>query len=47
MPNEELLEQFVLEKNKYQRIQTYTREDAVTARAVEGLTVTLEEVFAD
>jgi len=47
MPQEELLEQFVLEGGKYQRIQTYTREDAVEARVVPGLKVQLEEVFAE
>ena len=46
MPEEELLEQFVLENRKYQRIQTYTREDSVEARAVDGLSVDLDEVFA-
>lgn len=45
MPTEELLEQFVLIDNQYQRIQTYTTEDTVTARAVEGLSVMLDEVF--
>ena len=47
MPREELLEQFVLEGGKYQRIQTYTKEDAVEARSVERLSVALEEVFAE
>ena len=47
MPDEELLEQFVLENGKYQRIQTYTREDSVEARAVKGLSVDLDEVFID
>jgi len=45
MPQEELLEQFVLIDNQYQRIQTYTTEDTITARTVEGLSVALEEVF--
>jgi len=47
MPQEELLEQFVLIDDKYQRIQTYTREDVVEARVVEGLSVEVEEVFAE
>ena len=47
MPDEELLEQFVLENGKYQRIQTYTREDSLEARAVKGLSVDLDEVFID
>jgi len=47
MPQEELLEQFVLEDGKYQRIQTYTREDVVEARVVAELKVQLEEVFAE
>jgi len=41
------LEQFVLEGGKYQRIQTYTREDYVKARVIEGLRVELDEVFAE
>jgi len=45
MPEEELLEQFVLLDNKYERIQTYTREDKIISRALKGLTVELREVF--
>ena len=29
MPQEELLEQFILKENKYHRVQTYTRQDTV------------------
>jgi len=47
MPEEELLEQFVLENGKYQRIQTYTKEDSIKAQVLEGLSINLEEVFAD
>ena len=47
MPREELLEQFVLMDGKYQRIQTYTKEDSVAAHAVPGLSVALEEVFQE
>ena len=47
MPREELLEQFVLMDGKYQRIQTYTKEDSVAAHAVPGLIVALNEVFVE
>ncbi len=47
MPREELLEQFVLVNGKYQRIQTYTKEDSVAAHAVPGLIVALYEVFVE
>lgn len=47
MPQEELLEQFVLENGKFQRILTYTKEDLIEARAVPGLNIELEAVFKD
>jgi Uma2 family endonuclease len=45
MPDEKLVEVFVLEKNEYKRIQTYTETDTVPCVIFEGLIVDLNEVF--
>ena len=46
MPEERLLEVFVLENAKYRRIQTYTDTDMVPCTIFPGLEVDLNEVFA-
>lgn len=45
MPEEKLVEVFVLEKNEYKRIQTYTETDMVPCVIFKGLIVDLNEVF--
>ncbi len=45
MPQETLVEVFVLHDVKYQRINTYTEEDTVTSNVIKGLEVNLGEVF--
>jgi len=45
MPEEELLEQFVLNDGRYTRIQTYTKHDKISSRAVDGLDIDLNIVF--
>lgn len=47
MPEEELLEQFVLENGKYKRIQTYTTEDTIPCNVIKGLEVNVLEVFQE
>jgi Uma2 family endonuclease len=46
MPEERLLEVFVLENAKYRRIQTYTDTDIVPCNIFPGLDVDLKEVLA-
>ena len=41
----QLVEVFVLEHGKYQRITTYVKEDQIMPRALPGLTIHLDEVF--
>jgi Uma2 family endonuclease len=45
MPEEHLVEVFVLENGKYQRINTYTEEDEVACHTLPGLTLRLSDVF--
>jgi len=42
----QLIEVFVLEHGKYQRITTYVKEDQIIPRSLPGLTIHLEEVFS-
>lgn len=41
----QLVEVFVLEYGKYQRITTYVKEDLIIPRSLPGLTIHLDEVF--
>jgi Uma2 family endonuclease len=47
MPEEKLVEVFLLVNNKYQRIQTFTETDIVTCQIFRGLEVDLNDVFFD
>jgi len=47
MPEEKLVEVFLLNNNKYQRIQAYTETDVVPCQIFEGLEVDLTDVFFD
>ncbi|MBK8389629.1 MAG: Uma2 family endonuclease [Saprospiraceae bacterium] len=41
----QLVEVFVLEHGKYQRITTYVKEDQIMPRSLPGLTIHLDEIF--
>ena len=41
----QLIEVFVLEHGKYQRITTYVKEDQIMPRSLPGLTIHLDEIF--
>ncbi|HMS67330.1 MAG TPA: Uma2 family endonuclease [Saprospiraceae bacterium] len=41
----QLVEVFVLEYGKYQRITTYVKEDQIMPRSLPGLTIHLDEIF--
>ncbi|HMP31670.1 MAG TPA: Uma2 family endonuclease [Saprospiraceae bacterium] len=45
MPEERLIEVFVLEDGRYQRIQTYTEEDVLNSVIFSDLSLSMEEVF--
>jgi Uma2 family endonuclease len=47
MPQEKLIEVFILENNKYRRIKTYAQDDEVTSYTLPDLTYKLEEIFTD
>ena len=47
MPQEKLIEVFILENNKYRRIKTYAQDDEVTSHTLPDLTYKLEEIFTD
>jgi Uma2 family endonuclease len=45
MPEQKLVEVFVLENQKYKRIQTYVHTDILDCVTIPGLTIDLNEVF--
>lgn len=45
MPNEKVVEVFVLENNKYKRVQSYTLEDTVQSITLPELSIELAEIF--
>jgi Uma2 family endonuclease len=45
MPEQKLVEVFVLENQKYKRIQTYVHTDILDCVTIYGLTIDLNEVF--
>ena len=45
MPKQQLVEVFVLLNNKYQRIQTYVREDTLSPVTIPELTIDLQDIF--
>ncbi len=47
MPEEKLVEVFLLNNHKYQRIQSYAEADVVPCQIFEGLEVDLTDVFFD
>ena len=47
MPQEKLIEVFIIENNKYRRIKTYAQDDEVTSHTLPDLTYKLEEIFTD
>jgi Uma2 family endonuclease len=46
-PRNSTVEVFVLEGNKYKRVQTYVQDDLVPCQTIEGLTIDLSEVFEE
>ncbi len=46
-PQNNTIEVFVLQNEKYQRIQTYVSDDLVPCNTLEGLTIDLAEIFAE
>lgn len=46
LPNEEMVEQFILVNGKYGRIGTFTIEDEISAQVLPGLKVQLSEIFS-
>ena len=45
MPQEKLIEVFILENGKYRRVKTYAQDDEVPSHTLPELSLKLEEIF--